>query len=122
MRQCRGVGELVVAISSGHEQSSSPSSVHGVASSFASLEASSSTLSSELVVDLSSTSLDHEVEQSSTITKLWSCLTHVCASSLGASSSLVLETLPYIKLRYNQISWAILMYMISPNMLSFIDW
>ena len=62
MKQYDIVDELVVAMSSGHDPSSSPSSVHGVASSFASLEASSSTLSSELVVDRSSSSIDHEVE------------------------------------------------------------
>ena len=58
-------GELVVALSSWLEhEPSSPSSVQWVASSLATLVASSSTLSSELVVDRSSSSLDHEVEQS----------------------------------------------------------
>jgi hypothetical protein len=52
MKQCGVVDRLVVAMSSEHEPSSSPSSVHGVASSFASLEASSSIRSSEHVVDL----------------------------------------------------------------------
>jgi subtilase family serine protease len=66
MKQCGVVDGLVVAISSEHEPSSSPSNVHGVASSFASLKALSSILSSELIVDRSSSSLDHEVEQSST--------------------------------------------------------
>jgi hypothetical protein len=51
MKQCGVVDGLVVAMPSKHEPSSSPSSVHGVASSFASLEASSSILSSELLVD-----------------------------------------------------------------------
>ena len=63
-KQCGDVvGELEVAKSSGHDPSSLPSSVLGVASSFATLVASS-ILSSELVVDRSSSSLDHEVEQS----------------------------------------------------------
>jgi hypothetical protein len=44
MKQCGDVGELVVAMSSEHDPSSSPSSVHGVASSSTSLEASSSSI------------------------------------------------------------------------------
>ena len=69
MKQCDVVGDLVVASQSWleHEPTSSrsPPSVLGVASSLASLDASSSSiLSSELVVDRSSSSLDHEVEQS----------------------------------------------------------
>ena len=90
MRQCSVVGELVVASSSWLEyeptSSRSPPSVLEVESSCATLVASSSTLSSDLVVVWSSSSLDHEVEQSSTITKLWSCSISSSATFLGSSS------------------------------------